>query len=190
MRRRLIRLTLVVLLGLSIGGTLGVFYISRQEALEFVHPEREVLSSTPADNGLDYEEVVLITEDGLALRAWYLPGTNGAAIIVQHGYGGSRQRMLLEASMLHKHGYGVLLFDWRGHGESEGGLVTFGYYEIRDAQAALAWLQNRPEVDSDRMGVLGDSMGAVALLYAAARMPEIKAVVAISPFPSLMAEVE
>jgi fermentation-respiration switch protein FrsA (DUF1100 family) len=190
MKRRLVRALLGFLLILMVAGALGVLIVSRNEALKFVHPQREVLMETPAEYGLEYEEVMLKTEDGLTLRGWYVPGTNGAAIIAQHGYGASRQGVLGDAAVLSRQGYSVLMFDWRGHGESEGNLVTFGIYEIRDVQAALDWIHRRPEVDPQRIGGLGESMGAVALLYATARLPEIKAVVAVSPFPSLRSEVE
>lgn len=190
MKRRVMRVGAIILLGLLIGGILGVISIAQREALNFVHPPRQAVEETPADYGLAYQEVVLTTEDGLTLRGWYVPGTNGAAIIVQHGYGSSRQGMLQETAMLSEHGYGVLLFDWRSHGLSDGDLVTFGVYEIRDVRAAVQWLQGRPELDSQRIGALGDSMGAVALLYSAARLSEIKAVVAVSPFPSISAQVD
>lgn len=185
LRRLLVRWILIGLLLTSGIGIVRMLSIARSTALDFLRPEREVLTETPADYGLEYEEVALTTEDGLTLRGWFLPGTNGAAIILQHGYGASRQGMLPEAAMLHKHGYSVLLFDWRGHGESEGDMVTFGVHEIRDVQAAVDWLSSRPEVDAERIGAAGESMGAAALLYAAARIPELKAVVAESPFPSL-----
>jgi len=149
----------------------------------FLHPRRHPVVGTPADWGLDYRDVAFITVDGLTLRGWYLPSRNGAAILIGHGIGGARS--LGPAQVLARHGYGVLTFDWRAHGESDGDLCTFGYHEVRDVESALAWLQAQPGVDPDRIGMLGESMGAVAAIRAAAQLPPIKAVVAASPYADL-----
>jgi fermentation-respiration switch protein FrsA (DUF1100 family) len=149
----------------------------------FLHPHRRLAVETPGDWGLAYEEVYFATGDGLTLRGWWLPTENGAAIIVGHGIGG--HRALAPAVMLARHDYGVLAFDWRAHGQSDGDLCTFGYQEVLDVEGALAWLRGRPEVDPDRIGMLGESMGAVIAIRAAAQLPEIRAVVADSPYPSL-----
>jgi len=160
-------------LGLAVG-------MSWWQANAFLHPRRHPVVETPADWGLDYREVAFTTVDGLTLRGWYLPSNSGAAILVGHGIGGARS--LEPARLLNRHGYGVLTFDWRAHGESDGDLCTFGYHEVRDVSAALAWLQAQPDVDPERIGILGESMGAVAAIRAAAQLPQIKAVVAANPY--------
>ena len=60
------------------------------------------------------------TADGRALSAWYVPSRNGAALLVDHGSGGSRERVVAHVRMLARHGYGVLALDLPGNGESEG----------------------------------------------------------------------
>jgi dipeptidyl aminopeptidase/acylaminoacyl peptidase len=164
----------------AVGLTVGV---SWWQADAFLHPRRHLAVETPADWGLDYRDVAFTAADGLTLRGWYLPSANGAAILVGHGIGGARS--LEPALVLVRHGYGVLTFDWRAHGESDGDLCTFGYYEVRDVEGALAWLQAQPDVDPQRIGMLGESMGAVAAIRAAAHLPQIKAVVAASPYADL-----
>ncbi len=130
-------------------------------------------------------DITLTTRDGLRLAAWYFPSQNRAAIILLHGYKANRSTMLSIAAMLIRHGYGVIIPDFRGHGESDGELITFGYNEVRDAEAAHRYLLTRSEVDPERIGLLGNSMGgATALLYAAEN-PVIKAVVAQSPYTTL-----
>lgn len=172
---------LVVIAALAaVGLAVGV---SWWQADAFLHPRRAPVVGTPADRGLDYREVAFTTVDGLTLRGWYLPSTNGAAILVGHGIGGARS--LGPAEALARHGYGVLAFDWRAHGESDGDLCTFGYHEVRDVEGALAWVQAQPGVDPERIGMLGESMGAVAAIRAAAQLPQIKAVVAASPYADL-----
>lgn len=161
----------------AVGLVVGV---SWWQADAFLHPRRYPAVGTPADWGLEYRDVAFTTVDGLALRGWYLPSTNGAAILLCHGIGGARS--LGPAQVLARHGYGVLTFDWRAHGQSDGDLCTFGYYEVRDVEGALAWLEAQPGVDPQRIGMLGESMGAVAAIRAAAQLPQVKAVVAASPY--------
>ena len=70
--------------------------------------------------GIPHQEVRIATSDGRDLSAWYVPSENGAAVLVSHGSGGSRARVMEEIRMLAKHGYGVLALDNPGNGESEG----------------------------------------------------------------------
>jgi fermentation-respiration switch protein FrsA (DUF1100 family) len=164
----------------AVGLVVGVSWM---QADAFLHPHRHLPLETPAERGLDYREVTFTASDGVTLRGWYLPSTNGAAVIVGHGIGA--YRALGPAEVLARHGYGVLTFDWRAHGESGGDLCTFGYHEVRDVAGALAWLQEQPDVDPGRIGMLGESMGAVTAIRAAAQMPELRVIVADSPYPDL-----
>ena len=160
-----------------------VLGLAWRQADAFLHPARHLPAETPADQGLEYRDVEFASADDITLRGWYLPSQNGAAIITGHGIGGSR--LLEPAEILSRHGYGVLTFDWRAHGESDGELCTFGYYEVRDVEGALAWLQEQAGVDPERIGILGESMGAVTAIRAAAVLPGIKAVIADSAYPDL-----
>jgi dipeptidyl aminopeptidase/acylaminoacyl peptidase len=165
-----------------------VVALSARWAHNYTHPARHPVSDDPADYGLTYESVSFPSADGLLLKGWFtLPEGekgNGAAIILCHGYGGNRAG-LAEAAILAQHGYNTLLFDFRGHGESEGDLVTLGYDEVQDVRGAVAYLQIRPEVTPDRIGLLGHSMGGATAIRAAARIPEIKAVVTEGAYASL-----
>ena len=169
----------LLLSGLAVAAV--VLGLAWWQADAFLHPARHLPAETPADRGLEYRDAEFPSADGITLRGWYLPSRNGAAIIVGHGIGGSR--LLEPAGMLSRHGYGVLTFDWRAHGESDGELCTFGYHEVRDVQGALAWLREQADVDPQRIGMLGESMGAVTAIRAAAALPGIKAVVADSAYP-------
>lgn len=156
-----------------------------------VHPPRERLSLTPDELGLVYEEVSFFTSDGLQLSGWFLPSRQGrAAVILGHGFTRSRQELLDVAAMLQRNCYNVLLFDWRAHGESEGERTTFGYKEVQDVAAALDFVSSRHEVDPERIGVLGKSLGGAIAIRAAADLPQLKAVVSDSPFPSLQDSIE
>jgi fermentation-respiration switch protein FrsA (DUF1100 family) len=156
-----------------------------------VHPPREQNTRTPASLGLPYEDVAFTTQDGLQLRGWFLPTIySDATVILGHGFSRSRQELLDVAAMLHRNRYNVLMFDWRAHGESEGTRTTFGYKEVKDVSAAVAYITSRPELDSQRIGVLGKSMGGAIAIRAAAKLPQIKAVVSDSPYPSLQDSIQ
>jgi dienelactone hydrolase len=123
--------------------------------------------------GAKYEEVSFTTEDGLRLRGWYVPSQNGAAVISFPGRKGTQK----PAQLLARHGYGVLLFDRRGEGESEGDPNGWGWEGYRDVDAAVRYLQGRPDVERARIGGIGLSVGGEMMLEAAAKSRALKAVV-------------
>ena len=123
--------------------------------------------------GAAHEDVAFTTSDGLRLKGWYIPSKNGAAVISFPGRSGTQQ----EARMLADHGYGVLLFDRRGEGESEGDPNMFGWQGERDIHAAVDYLQGRPDVDPERIGGIGLSVGGEMMIEAAAESDALKAIV-------------
>ena len=125
------------------------------------------------DLGRPYETVKLLASDGLELSAWYVPSQNGAAVIAFPGRSGP----VAQARLLVEHGYGVLMLDMRGQGESEGDPNAFGWESYRDLDSAIAYLEGRADVSEDRIGGLGLSVGGELLLEAAARNPALMAVV-------------
>ncbi|MBN2499284.1 MAG: alpha/beta fold hydrolase [Anaerolineales bacterium] len=136
---------------------------------------------TPADKGFDYKDVSLTTDDGLELAGWYIPSQNRAAVILLHGYGGNRLGMMFHAEALANQGYGVLFYDQRASGESEGGVRSWGWLDVADVDVALAYLQARPDIDADKIGIFGSSTGAEIALAAAALNTDIAAVGADGP---------
>jgi pimeloyl-ACP methyl ester carboxylesterase len=133
---------------------------------------------TPQDLGRPYEDVSFETSDGITIHGWYVPSQNGAAVLVAHGSGGARIRPISHARMLVERGYGVLVFDARGHGESDGGTNALGWGAWRDVVAAAVYLDGRADVEDGRIGALGLSMGAEMALEAAAHDVPLDAVVA------------
>jgi dienelactone hydrolase len=125
------------------------------------------------DLGAPYEDVEFKTSDGLLLKGWYVKSRNGAAVISFPGRGSSQKR----AKFLARHGYGVLLFDRRGEGESEGDPNGFGWQGERDIHAAVAYLQGRPDVDPERIGGIGLSVGGEMMIEAAAESSALRAIV-------------
>lgn len=137
-----------------------------------VNPARQPVGAPPDS----FEAITLTTGDGVTLAGWYAPPSNGAAILLLHGAGGSRESVRRYADMLVRHGYGVLALDLRGHGESDGVTNRLGWQGTQDVKAAVEYLQARPEVA--RIGGLGLSMGAEALLGAASEVPALEAIAA------------
>jgi uncharacterized protein len=127
----------------------------------------------PAELDAAHEEVSFATSDGLQLRGWYIPSKNRAAVIAFPGRKGPQR----QARLLARHGYGVLLFDRRGEGESDGDPNTFGWAGARDLHAAVEFLESRPDVDPGRIGGIGLSVGGEMMLEAAAKSTGLAAVV-------------
>jgi dipeptidyl aminopeptidase/acylaminoacyl peptidase len=163
-------------------------YIFNLQFNSFVTPFRVAIRGTPADLQRPYESLTLTTQDGLKIAAWYMPGQRSEAIILVHGINANRSAVLPEASILAEAGYPLLMIDLRGHGESEGHEVTYGYKEAYDILAAADYLDNRPEID--KIGILGGSLGGAAVARAAALDPRLEAVVIISSYSSLPEAIE
>ena len=123
-------------------------------------------------------DVTFRTDDDVALSGWYVPGRNGAAVVLLHGAGSTRVGHPRHAAVLAGHGYGVLLFDGRGHGRSDGRAMDFGWYGDSDIVAAVNVLAAQPEVDDRRIGAVGLSMGGEEAVGAVAAEPRLRAVVA------------
>jgi len=128
----------------------------------------------PPALGAPYREVAFSTSDGLRLAGWYVPSRNGAAVIVSPGRSPAVQR---HAALLVRHGYGVLVFDRRGEGASDGDPNLFGWDGEKDLIAALRFLCARPDVSPLRIGGLGLSVGGEMLLQAASHSRALGAVV-------------
>jgi dipeptidyl aminopeptidase/acylaminoacyl peptidase len=154
----------------------------------FVTPVRFPIAGTPADLQRPYEEVILTTQDGLKIAAWYLPGRRPQAIILVHGVNANRSAVLPEAGVLAEAGYPLLMIDLRGHGQSEGHEVTYGYREAYDILAAADYLDKRPEVE--QIGILGGSLGGASVARAAAMDSRLQALVIVSSYSSLPRAIE
>ncbi len=130
-------------------------------------------------------DVVLHTDDGIRLGAWYLPapgGLRGPAVLIFNGNGGDRSGRAMLAIGLSRLGLSVLSFDYRGYGGNRGRPSETGL--AADARAAQAWLSSQPDVDPDRIVYFGESLGAAVSVGLATERPPA-ALVLRSPFTSL-----
>ncbi|MEW5940308.1 MAG: alpha/beta hydrolase [Chloroflexota bacterium] len=149
---------------------------------DYLHPPRVIATGDALRaNGIDFTTVSLATEDGITLHAFYTPPKNGALILAAHGHAGTIDEKTY--ALFARHGYGVLAWNFRAHGESGGDFTSLGYYEVLDVKAALDFALAQPGVE--HIGIWGGSMGAATAILAAARYPQIEAVVADSAYDSL-----
>ena len=120
------------------------------------------------------QDVAFTGGDELTLRGWFIPPQNGTVVILLHGYYNDRTEMLFHALNLAQAGYGALLYDQRGAGESDGSQRSLGWRDVDDVGGAIAFLDGK----ADTLAVAGCSIGGQVALRAAARYPELSAVFA------------
>jgi fermentation-respiration switch protein FrsA (DUF1100 family) len=158
-------------------GLIAVLVVLGPMSLAIVetHKWREPIGDPPS---AAYEDVTFRASDGLELAGWYRPSQNGAAVLVVHGGNSDRSGAVDHAKMLARHGYGVLLYDARGRGESEGSPNGYGWDWGKDIAGALDLLEHREDVQPGRIGALGLSTGADVLIEVAAERKDLAAAVA------------
>lgn len=143
--------------------------------------------TNPAELGLHYEEINVITDDGLKLNSWLIKSASPArgTILYLHGVADCKIDGIRHAKLLHDHGYNVFLHDSRRHGESDGTFCTYGFYEKQDVLRVIDYLVSRTDIKPGKIGIIGTSMGASVALQAAGLDKRIVAVVAENPFATL-----
>ena len=158
---------------LTAAGAFTAFVVLFPMALAYVVTHTLRAEVPTARLGAPHEDVSFTTSDGLRLEGWFVPSRNGATVIAFPGRSGPQK----QTRMLVRHGYGVLLFDRRGEGASEGDPNLFGWHGDRDLHAAAAYLRSRPDVDPGRIGAIGLSVGGEMVIHAAAHSRAFQAVV-------------
>src|SRR5215469_6296735 len=136
-----------VLAVVALVAVLAVVEKAHSEAVRLVTnlpAQHKISKQTPASYGLPFIDAGVQTSDGLKLVGWYIPGTNGATIILVHGYKNDRASLLGPAALFHAHGYNVLLVALRAHDRSDGTLITFGHLELHDLAAWYAFATLQP----------------------------------------------
>lgn len=145
------------------------------EAVTYTGPRLAITGSavTSGIAGLNDAEFRL---DGTArIRGWYAQGSRRATIVMLHGSTANREQILPEARVLARAGFGVLVYDSPGQGQSEG-RVQCGASERRALEAAIDWVERRGDTDRERLGVFGFSLGGYIALQVAARDARVRAV--------------
>jgi dipeptidyl aminopeptidase/acylaminoacyl peptidase len=144
------------------------FYLTKRSFLTEIH--------SPAEVGLAFEEVAFKSRDGLLLKGWWIPAPDSDQAIIQlHGHGGSMDPDIQYLPAWNAAGFSVLMFDFRGHGRSQGNISTFGYLERYDVQGAIQFL--KAEKGIRRIALVGFSLGGMVAILSAPGCPEVAAVV-------------
>ncbi len=178
MRKWLIRATLAACI------LAAVFVaISWLAARHVTSAKPQVVGAPPADFPYPIEDAVFTTRDGERLSGWLVPADKSApAIVLLHGYRGTRLQMVRRAKWFRSLGYAVLLYDARACGESTGDSITFGYRERADLLAAIDLLRQRGHA---RIACLGVSQGGATILYAAKDLGDVRCVICESTYDDM-----
>jgi fermentation-respiration switch protein FrsA (DUF1100 family) len=184
-------LSLVIVLGLII------LLIAVYWSTELIKSPRPDQPSSPEEFGLPFTEVLFSSQDGLTLHGWFIPGrdvtsfsledndwTAGSkgTVILGHGRFGSKDPDLKYAPWFREAGYNSFLFDFRGHGRSEGNYTSFGFHERKDLLGAVDFLAGKGICS---VGVMGFSLGGAVGITTAAVCEDIQAVIADGTFVAL-----
>jgi fermentation-respiration switch protein FrsA (DUF1100 family) len=149
---------------------LGAFlYFTQSRLLYYPNLPSRAVVATPARIGLAYEEVALVTEDGVRLHGWFLPSGEDrrGVLLFFHGNAGNISHRLDSLRIFHDLGLAVLIFDYRGYGQSEGKVSEQGTY--RDAEAAWRHLTAARGVPENEIVLFGRSLGAAVAAHLATR---------------------
>jgi dipeptidyl aminopeptidase/acylaminoacyl peptidase len=164
---------------------IAIAYAVYHRAFAPVRPaDAEDFMFSPFEFQADYEDVELVTADGVNFGAWYFrqPGSP-QTVIVSGGHKGQRQSALGISIALWRKGFNVIVYSYRGMSGSDRAPITFGIKEVLELQAVIAFARKR--IPHARIGLLGYSMGAVVSLLGAAGEPGVEALVLDSPFSDL-----
>jgi uncharacterized protein len=176
-----------LLLGTIAAGLIAYGAISFRVAQTVTQVERVSLDPPASSIAPTHEDVTFNSRDGVVLKGWWfaVPGADRAAVIV-HGRGRNRVNSdFMEAAVARLflvHGYSVLLFDLRGHGESGGTRYTLGIEEPRDILAAIDLATSKGNIKRGRVAIIGESLGGGSALMTVNADPFIGPVVTDSAF--------
>jgi uncharacterized protein len=168
---------------LAVLGVLLLIWLGQRTLIYF--PDRHV--PAPAVTGLsDVEAVQIPAADGVTLQGWFLPSRaqpSSPTVIVFNGNAGNRAYRSPLAAALRRQGLSVLLFDYRGFGDSGGSPTERGLYD--DARAVRSYLAGRSDVRADRLVYFGESLGTAVAVRLAVEHPPA-ALILRSPFTSMV----
>jgi dipeptidyl aminopeptidase/acylaminoacyl peptidase len=168
----------LVLLSLASFGAIG--WVGSERALHPEYHQYEWSLATFPD--LDPEHIQVQSFDKILLDGRFFPGAHSSLVILACGYGDTQDQMLSIAEFLHHAGFSVLTYTSRGRVPSGGRYVTVGALEQKDVVSVVNYAAGRSDVDANRIGILGISMGGASAILAAAKDKRIRAVVDDSAF--------
>jgi fermentation-respiration switch protein FrsA (DUF1100 family) len=162
---------------------MAVLYFSQSKLLYYPNLPSRQLTTTPKSIDLPFESVNLRTTDDESIHGWYVPASNErATLLFFHGNAGNISHRLMSLKIFHQLNLSVLIFDYRGYGQSTGSPSEKGTY--RDAQAALDYLIAKRKIPLDNIVFFGRSLGAAIASQLATRH-QPKAIILESSFTSV-----
>ncbi|SCV02296.1 LAMI_0G17656g1_1 [Lachancea mirantina] len=168
--------------------------VVKAQADFWAHSRRSPIVRTPADYGMEYEEVSFPSYDQVKLKGWFIPSEGSNKLIIcnhpmpmnRYGYPGHLDEFkqlcgfevnfLPEYKILHDAGYNLLCYDQRNHGESgegDGGVAAAGRHEWKDCVGVKIWADKHPVFSKMNLGLMSRCMGANAQFEAISRYPEL-----------------
>ena len=181
--------SVALVLPLAYVALVAALYFSQNRLLFLPDLPSRRLTATPESVGLSYRSLKIRTEDGVLLHGWYLPAQNPrGTLLFCHGNAGNISHRLASLEIFHRLGLAVLIFDYRGYGQSEGRPSEQGTY--RDAEAAWRYLTEQRAVPPTEIFLFGRSLGAAVATHLAARQPVGGLIIesAFTSVPDLAAE--
>ncbi|WCL48566.1 alpha/beta hydrolase [Leptospira sp. GIMC2001] len=171
---------------------LGISYFFSSEIVAFKvramdEDRNKQTANTLAGFSLPEPEEHSFQNGPIKLKAWYFKNPKGkkCGTILLHGFTGTRWGVMKYAPIFWKRGCSIFAFDHRHHGESSGEFGTFGFYEKFDLENAFDYFSEISGIPEERIGVLGESYGAVTSLLMAGLGKKVAFVIADSPFSNL-----
>jgi len=168
-------LKLILVIAACYGLLVVVVYFMQGRMLYLAEVPGRTLTMTPADVGMDYQDVSIETTDGVTLHGWFIAGRSSRVLLFFHGNAGNISHRLDSIRQFQDLGLSVFIIDYRGYGQSEGRTTEKGIY--RDADAAWRYLiEGRGIVASDIV-IFGRSLGASVASWLAAQTQPLALIV-------------
>jgi esterase/lipase len=168
---------LVILLVLGFSGFATYRIVAPERLPETIDPSSFLLRN--------FQSLSFKGSGNQSFEGWFIPSVRGAPVVfLCHGYRSNRSELLTLASTFQENGYNLFLFDFRAHGTSPVSICSLGIRETEDLLGVLQMVSERSDVDPNRVGIWGVSLGASVALSAAARSNRVKILVVDSPFDS------
>ncbi len=159
-----------LLLAAGYGVVLAIIYFMQGRMLYLANVPGRTLTMTPADARMEYEDVSIVTADGVTLHGWYIAGRSPRVLLFFHGNAGNISHRLDSIRQFRDLGLSVLIIDYRGYGQSDGRPTESGIY--RDADATWRYLTETRGVRPDNVVIFGRSLGgSIAARLAAQQNP-------------------
>ena len=176
----------LVLAACLYAGVIALVYFRQSSLIYYPNIAGRNLDVTPRQIGLAFEDVELLTGDGIRLHGWFIPSENArGTLLFFHGNAGNISHRLDSIAIFNRMHLDVFIFDYRGYGQSQGRTNETGTY--RDAEAAWSYLVETRGIDAGRIIVFGRSLGASIAAWLASRQQPAALILesAFSSVPSM-----